>query len=306
MRHFYAVENLRHLFEKSIVRDQPLYFPDCDFPEPILKEVDMVVLGCSYTRGIGVREGKDWGSQLAEMLGISYCKIAAPGRSVSWIVDGFFEYVYKFGNPKVVVALFPDFARAEIKSKPEFMISNRIRKDIPEIPMITYPLVAIREEERLKKYFKSPVIAEEVYPIETGFDLAIQYIKILELYCRSNNIKLLWSLWEDVHSDWIEYNIDSTYFKDYISIENHKWHGRAIDSWHDIFCGNRPGDCKINNGTKCNNPIDCHSDQRSEYGEEFDLATDAKGDARHHWGIHRHVHVAEKFMENLNEYNTRN
>lgn len=259
---------------------------------------DIVFLGCSNTYGQGVEKGNSWADIFSKKLNLTNHNLAAPALSTSQTINNFFSYVSKFGNPKIVCAIFPEFNRMRFSSDANHMYSKYYEKRFPEkvgkYEIIRYPLFDFFEFENEQKYFKLPLIAEEVIPKQTGIDISIQYIKMLELYCNSNNIKLLWGTWYKFQNDWIVDNLNRTGFKNFIDIEPNSWHTRQEDDDYDIFCSQKHGT------EKCNSELICHKDEKDLYGINFFKTNDFdRKYSYNHWSVHRHIHTAEIFLNNI-------
>ena len=69
---------------------------------------DMLFLGCSQTYGQGIPQENTWTDILSKKMNLSSSSLAARGDSIIGQVTKAFYYFEKFGNPKIVVALFPD------------------------------------------------------------------------------------------------------------------------------------------------------------------------------------------------------
>lgn len=299
-----------------------------------LKDADMVTLGCSVTVGCGVDVDQVWSNQVAKKLNLRNYTIAKAGGSVQWAINNFFSYVDYFKKPKVVVALFPDFLRMQIASRPEIMIpidyenqpkgfeieKNTITK---EDKIIRYKINPSKEYNIDQKYLKLPMHAKEHFPKETAFDISIQYIKMLEQYCNSNNILLVWSTWFPEQEQWLHLNINKTRFKNYTPVDMRYWHAKKIDSRKEFMCKNLIDFYNDKNYydnllkkenlilfsqyqesfcdpySKCNSKNFCHLDFKEE--PNFDAAADSTDNHRGHFSYHAHIHIAEKFLEKIGE-----
>lgn len=277
-----------------------------------IEAADIVTLGCSYTYGEGVRQGSSWPDLVHKKTNLSLHNLSASGKGVTFEINCFFEYVKKFGNPKIVLCLFPDFLRMEIASRSHKMIpqkkykigSNLLRLDQDE-EVTSYGICPQHTYETRPKYLKTPLVAEEVMPLETAQMLSIQYIKMLEAYCNTNNIKLIWTTWLSTQNVWLNNNKNNGYFKNYFDFDESKWHQRAEDLGKDILC-----DKFHIKGTKCTTEFLCHNEYRKEHGPGFDISLDVKISRtltlNGHSGAHKHIHWAEFFLKEIDDYNTRN
>jgi len=267
----------------------------------LTEPADILITGCSFSYGIGVPENMSWGVQVANKLNLKYHNISIPGKSIIFLINGLFSYFKKIGNPKILICLFPEPFRMEMYSNPSHVIpKNFVGKEVNTIKedVISYGIILPTTHNNHEKYSKIPYIAEDVFPAETAINISFQYIKFLEMYCKAANIKLVWSTWDEA----VEYmlpKIDHEY-ENYVNVKQNDWHSREEDGWYDkLHKTTHQGDWK-HNDPECKEFIDCHSNLRDHYGENWDLASDINGLYKHHWGIHRHFHVAEYFIKELN------
>jgi hypothetical protein len=257
---------------------------------------DVIFLGCSNTFPQGVEKDNSWGNIFSKKMNLKNHNLSAPGLSTSSTINNFFSYVSKFGNPKIVCAIFPEFQRIRFSSRPNHIYSQHYMERFPSLKnsndILRYPLFNFFEGDG--KYFKLPLIAEEVVPKEIGIDISIQYIKMLELYCNSNKIKLLWGTWPVSQNKWIVENLDRTKFKNFINVEPDMWHIRKQDENKEIFCG------KVHELEKCNTDLKCHKEEEELYGINFYTPFDFNDMyTLNHWGVHRHIHTSDIFLKNI-------
>jgi hypothetical protein len=283
--------------------------------EEFIEKADIVGLGCSFTFGLGVPEGKTWGHIVSGRTNMTYHNLAGAGKSIAWSVNNFFSYVNKFGNPKIVLCLFPGFLRQQITSRSSKMIPayNQFPKlDLDQDKIIRYSIYPGYVYVEQEKYVGKPFLAEYTMPKEMGMDLSIQYIKMLEAYCNASNIKLIWTTWSRQEEIWLDKNIKETGFKNYVSSEMKYWHNSEGDLLHERLCNKYIEYYNLENASgyitpehicgkdkKCLSYIDCHNEYKDE--ENFDVASDAHIGPGRHWGMHRHIHIAETFLSGLNE-----
>jgi len=240
---------------------------------------DIVSLGCSMTFGLGVEAGDAWPDLLAKDLGMSVHNLAGCGKSIMWSINKFFSYVNKFGNPKVLVCLFPEFTRIEVASKTSHMTPryNQFpRHELNNDKIIRY---GIWNQKNKFNTGMGVFIAEDSIPSELSFDISIQYIKMLEMYCNTNNIKLLWGTWSEEESLWLDKNISLTQFKNYISLGMNDWHLIKEDNMKEVYKEN------------------CHL----EYSglKNFYYSRDSNTAPTPHFGLHRNIHIYESFKKDI-------
>lgn len=274
-----------------------------------IEVADLVTLGCSYTYGEGVPIGATWSDFVAKKLNLSMHNLGSSGKGVPFEINCFFEYVKKFGNPKIVLCLFPDFIRMEIASRSHQMRPQKEYKIVGRFPsvdedeeLITYGICPQPTYEGRPKYLKTPVVAEEIMPLETAHMLSVQYIKMLEAYCNTNGIKLIWTTWSAGQNRWLNDNKDNGYFNNYFNFNELGWHQRVEDLGKDIMCN------KFHKkGMECTTEFLCHEEYREDYGDCFDIGLDVKisrtATLNGHSGVHKHIHWAEFFVKEINDYN---
>lgn len=284
-----------------------LGYRSIEFDEP----AEILASGCSFTFGQGVQSDANWPSQLSELSGMKHHNLGIPGTGVGLQVGNIFSYIYQYGNPKIIVCLFPEFDRMRMVSDRNFLIPSNDETHKAylngENDIIDYSYTYAGIYDR-KKISKIPHRAEDIIPQEHAINISINYIKMLEMYCNSNGIIFLWSTWFPEQYNYIVNNIDSMSFKNFIEVDVKKWHSDTVDDYRDLFHlegEDSRRDC--NTKSQCTAYTDCHSELRSIYGNEFDYSSDIDPCApSHHWGAHRHRHIAENFLKGINEYNLRN
>jgi hypothetical protein len=276
----------------------------CDeFVEPR----DFIFAGCSFTYGHGVVKEGIWGNIVSERLGLKSYNLGKTGRSTASIINEIFNYCRIYGNPKIIMCLFPDFLRKELYVNKNNISANFHSDDDVQI----VDLLLTRQEEM--KYSKKPHEIVNIYPKEAAIVEAIRMIKILEMYCNTNNIKLLWSTWEEGQMDMISKNLSKfNNFKNFVKLNLNGWHAHKEDDMMERFHDNADGQqCHKTNSNPCNTYTDCHSDLREIYGSNFDIPFDrdldsTEGRSHGHLGVHVHVHWAESFLKALEAYDERN
>ena len=235
---------------------------------------NIMILGCSQAYGSGVPEEYRWGNILANKLNMNEVTLAIPGDSAMSQVRKAFAYFKQFGYPKKIVGLFP-LSRIQAplifeKNHPSYKnkgYSNFTHLNNNEIH--TYYL----GEDKFQKYSAAPHNLENVLSKEFAFFFNFSYIYLLEQYCISNNIDLVWSFWENVA--FIHDNLEK------------------IKEEYSTF---------IDTTMVPINILDqgCHA----EYSKDqlFDYAADRKSGNWHaHFGLHTHIHFADIFYDRINK-----
>jgi hypothetical protein len=231
------------------------------------KNVEMLAVGCSHSFGVGLPYYLVWPELVSKSLNIGYANISKPGTSIMYQIINTFHYCQTFGNPKIILCMFPNFERSRMFIDNKTIYSERESQKEPQ------PVdVHTNAPQSRATFLKLPVQHDELISEEQAFYYNTLFIFMLEQYCRSNQIKLIWSTWRDHH------NFDSMFKETYEFYESN-----GIDLFLSTL-----GDCYK------------HEDLRSKYPDIFTIAADAyKGNG--HPGVHWHQHVAEFFIDKIKQ-----
>jgi hypothetical protein len=274
-------------------------------------DVDFLFAGCSFTYGMGVPENGIWGSLIAKEFGWTYNNLSKNGASVPWIVRQLFAYFKEYGNPKTLVCLFPTLTRTFFASNSEILISDNgyvedSTKDLESKKSIyNIELGNVRRPSMRPDYSKKPHSLEDVVNIDSVVQIAMQNIRILEQYCRSSGINFVWGTWSEAFSSLMEGPgglLESYSFDHYVGLDVGRWGSRNVNGLPDRFFNSVEDKrfCKEHHRkVDCDCPLQCHSEMSSEYGESFYLGTDNRYGKQPHFGVHRHIHIAESFIKRL-------
>jgi hypothetical protein len=271
----------------------------------ILECADMVIAGCSFSYGVGVPEQMSWGVQVANSLNLNYHNLSYPGKGAPYIIDNLFSYFKKYGNPKILVCLFPEPTRMQVLSPSDHMVSERffiegsgsylqhLKKSLE-----SFPVTLSQGYDNYPEFSKRPHMAEDIMPIEMAMGLTFESIRYLEMYCKAAGIKLFWSFWDIWTEKYL--NIGNHDYMNYINTNQFDWHSQEKDMYFDRLHPEIGESC--NSHGPCKEYIDCHSHLREIYKENWDVSSDLEdGGPLHHWGIHRHTHIAEDFLKEIND-----
>jgi hypothetical protein len=235
---------------------------------------EILALGCSLTLGTGLPEEHVWPNLLKSMIskkGLDYNVgiIAYNGGSIMKSISAMFSMIHKYDyTPKYILCNFPEIYRY-------YFISS----------------------DRNDFYMQDYSVGEDtdigVHSIDWIRYINLEYIKMLEVFCAQNGIKLVWSSWApDASFDdyclkyFNNYKIekDRALFNPYpsVKVENYK-----MRNWEEKKC---------------------HEDLLEKFGEyAFNCAYDSI-EAKPpiipsgskfiaHYGIHRQQHWAEFFYK---------
>lgn len=249
---------------------------------------EILVLGCSQTFGQGIPQEFTWAKIFADSIGKSYANLAQPGDSAQAQVHKAFKYFEEFGHPKIIVASLPS-TRIEMPYIPQkiatkLSLSRQEFKDEVQMQQIFL-------YNQPKKFSKIPHNPEEVLPIEVGFFYSFTFVQILQQYCKTNNIKLIWNMWDDEYFfNYVKINAPEA-LKDYLHI-----------NFRQFMFDTQDGVEYIQHGSVENEYIvpTCHGDLRDH--PLFYRAADWKPEhGIGHWGIHLNQHIAEHFLQRYKE-----
>ena len=254
-------------------------------------DTKILISGCSVTYGVGLSLDSTWPYMISKKLKMDYDNLAMPGDSVPGQVRQIFAYFKKYGNPKYLFAIFPNFTRFEfplnekiitlkdVKTQSNHSKENEINYFNPK-----YLLTATSyAPEFVEKISMRPHVANNIISEEISHFYSAQYILMLKQYCDLAGIQFVWGSWE--------YGISSIIHKiknDYNTLEYNNFIDLPTDGngWHfdpetntDVF-------------TKGN----CFHDFQIKNKEEYHLAMD-RNSGKPHFGAHRQMHYAEKFLE---------
>lgn len=212
-----------------------------DFEKLDKDKYNILFSGCSATFGDGLPDQFRWSRLLYNEIDIEnkgpYQCLSFLGGGADKIVGNIMKYCYKFGNPDVIFVLFNDFTRHVEYSEEDDGFRSKINLEFDD-------------------KIRSATISKEVNP----YNLFIQtqnYIRILEIYCNMNNIKLFISCLDSNTAEAFS-NIELNNFKEinlsslvrsskdlpdfpqYYNIEKkyHKYILRARDDKHDGIINN--------------------------------------------------------------------
>jgi len=233
---------------------------------------DILAVGCSNTYGIGVPKNGTWPSILGKFLDKDIRNLSLPGISIQELVFQVFEYCKRFENPKTIICLFPDPFRMVVPTIKDFLV---VSNDNPKNGIET---VQLNNKNEVKEYMKKPYNYNDFLIKEFALFFSIKAIHMLEQYCNSNNIELIWSSWD--------HSINHVFSK----IQDLPFNNFYADNF---FGYDNPGD-------------QCHKEYKDAFLNYFNRGQDIEnGKEYSHAGVHWHVHVAEKFYNKINRLETK-
>jgi len=252
--------------------------------------VDLIATGCSQTYGLGVDQEATWAVSMSNLLGMTHVTLAAPGWSIQEMTSSVMAYIHKFGKPKVIAALLPDFGRTMFIEHKNILTSEHGAPNDNEHLDIRVRGFHYDGGYSRAKISKAPHVSVDVIPNEAAVYMAAQAWASFIEYCRVGDIKLVWTSWDrhnlDVYSMLKELSEDPTCNRQDVIIDT-----TGLIS-HPYVTYERAHIKELKKLT-------CHQDIKDKWPDSFDVGTDAC----EHYGAHAHAHIAELLVEKLQELN---
>lgn len=271
-----------------------------------IENVDFLIAGCSATMGDALKIDKVWHELLLKESKYTYASLAYSGESINSQVEKIFKYIKKYNNPKNILFLMPDFERIKIFNVPNLFVSKRFEShikynynsnyktfyknmtDLPKFQTIGRTIedlsaIPVLPNQHKIQYFKRPLIAEEVIPLEMAHMYSAQSIHILDLYCKQAKINLIYGTWDHNTNLLLKKISNENNFTNFIDLESEKWVRHEGDKY-DKYISDK-----------------CHTEYENDiyFNVALDLYTDSINSA--HFGLHRHIHIRDHFAKKLNE-----
>ena len=231
--------------------------------------VDILTVGCSFTFGTGLPFEYTWSQQLQKK--IPHKKVATlawPGIGIQRLISYIFRYFKNIGNPKMIICNFPDFYRFLFLDK----FSNNIINYYPNL--CKNPLLDKKQKKQIE---------DTAPPDQWGFYISYEYMLMLEQYCESNNIKLIWSTWDNRFSEGYSYIFNSNNANQSFDIdENLKnifkyyYQDSESPSFYNLFENisfDQNGKIKYSENAP-QEFMNCHNKERKETEDFFEVAYD--------------------------------
>ncbi len=152
---------------------------------------DLLILGCSQTFGTGLPLEYTWGDVFAQKINKKYALLAQEGDSIQSQVYKAFKYFEEFGHPKAILAVLP-LVRLEYP-----FIPNKVKGRKNDIKNYSCIIQSFGHRGDPIKLSVSPHYLDEILPREFYTFYGFMFIQMLEQYCKTNNILLIWNCYED-------------------------------------------------------------------------------------------------------------
>lgn len=273
-----------------------------------IRDVDFLFSGCSVTEGWGIPFEHVWFNRLIKDVEGTHASVAKAGDSINGQIRKIFAYINKYGNPKNIVCLFPQFDRIQVfvnkelfatepffrayqqnifDSAIEDVANNYFGAEYINALYIDASVALTTTTQNKKEYFKRPLLAEETIPTEMSHMYSSQSIHMLSQYCKDSNINLTWSTWDYGTGKIINKMKYNGFFDEYLDMHDTSWNYDS--SLKKDFYLDAEG-----------NQISCHKD--NEYDPAFNLGLDVQNGVHNaHFGSHRHLHYYESFLKKIKE-----
>ena len=244
---------------------------------------DMIAIGCSQTWGVGVPDETVWPAVLARKSKLSYVNLGLPGASIYSSISSAMAYIEKYGKPKYIFGLLPDFRRLTVMYRPDINTSRDggvgpKRRDSSALGALSMNYVHFPHPDPdqgppVVNYSKKPHSFSDVLSLEVPLFLNVTYLNLFQKYCETNNIELYLSSWDDDTVDVFRHlEVDNFFYKTY----------ERDTIFHDYIYSS-----------------DCHADLEGKYADNWYRGADHTEDSMGHIGVHRHLDYAEMFADRL-------
>lgn len=171
---------------------------------------EILTLGCSHTEGHGLPLDLTWPYLISQKMNKDYINLAKGGDGMQGQITKAFQFFKEFYHPKYIFAVFP-ITRMEVP-----LINFRVKNEPNDKHLMSRDYIgkALLSNNLLEKFSKEPHMAENILPEEFAIFYNILFIKIFIQYCESNNIKLIWTYYNDSSLDIYPFeDFTNTYFK---------------------------------------------------------------------------------------------
>lgn len=255
------------------------------------KNVNILSAGCSVTFGVGVPEFGTWSNILQNKTNKSVDNISFPGGSVSHICNLIVRYCMLYGNPKNIFFFAPSLTRGYVVNDKNFYHSGKW-ESITNENNLTFKssdanIFFVPKENKLSfiknSDYSKDSIENRVSPHQFIYE-SLQSLFMLESYCFTNNINLVWSTWSNTSIFILKTltNLKDFYLKKYVEFEAIK---ETMYDYNDIVLL-----CKENHNSEFKNEIfwNTGTDKVIRNGKSIK-------EYNGHPGVHFHYHVAEFF-----------
>lgn len=239
---------------------------------------EILMLGCSYTRGDGLPLDLTWPHMLAKKMNKPYINLAKGGDGMQAQVIKAFQFFKEFYNPKYIFGVFP-LTRLEMPYVKDLFAVNKNPKIIDiNSQYIQNVFISSR---KIEKFSKLPHSIDEILPEEVAIFYNLMFIQMLDQYCKTNNIKFIWTVYNDIEGENDNFIVNQLNIKAKL---NSCFYEKPLN-WKD-----KPGFHDL-----------CHLDfaDKEFFYNAADGMIEKDGRVSGHWGFHKHIHLAESMYNML-------
>ncbi len=250
---------------------------------------EVIALGCSITLGQGLPVDLRWSDLLSKRIDKPIGNISYSGAAINKDISSFFGLVNQYGKcPKILLCNFANFERFYFIDE-----GGQYLRDwyINYSPKVTKA--------------KVPWNYQEILPYEWVYYQNLDHIKMLEVFCDSVGIKLLWTCWSNALTVEMESFLTCN-FKHYVPNMVRKV---FPENFEFNVVANTVDDLEKSYKMKNWDIVRCHKEYKDMYPEIFEYAYDKNkiagpwGSGSHwpHPGLHKQLHFADFFYEELKD-----
>lgn len=151
------------------------------------ENVNILYGGCSWTFGDGVLLENSWPARLSELLKekvktqVEYFNVSVLGGSPQLVIRNIMGFINKYGKPDYLFINLPGSNRA--------MVLNQKTETFFNAVLMIEELTQDLDKKDFKRYVNNYEPRESLLSISTMMSL-------LESFCESSNIKLLWTTYD--------------------------------------------------------------------------------------------------------------
>lgn len=221
---WFATDTVDRLNDKYSGGDISYVFNSDGYRCDELQQSDLLVIGCSYTFGVGLPVDQTWGYDLATTMGSPYINIAWPGAGAKYMARAIGK-VLGVVKPKKVVALMPYNYRMEL-----CLSDDRIAVFTKTAGMVN--LLPPRDKDRMNAFIMYSTKKQEDFELLTA-------VSQINHMCGLVGADFLWSDWtySEPRSQWyldMRHSV-GTYIEQSVMDNHTRWvdlEKKARDSTH--------------------------------------------------------------------------
>jgi hypothetical protein len=154
------------------------------------ENTEMIVLGCSYTLGVGVPVDFTWPTFVSKLIGVNdFVNLGKAGCGIAYQVRMLTNYIRIYGAPKIVLCTFPELLRYEHPNEKGISVNCNTKGSGNEY--------GFNEEQSVSQ--------------------SLIALSMLESICKAAKIKLVWQQWTNEKT--LPEDVYLETFDSYISFE---------------------------------------------------------------------------------------